>query len=425
MGVKLIKIGRSQDNDIVIDDTSISRFHLELFQDEDGNVFITDLKSTNGTTINGRRINDSEILKRNDIVKLGTAPPIPWQNYFSADELIVQPVDNDSSATGDKKELSLSWIKRGSIAAAIGLLFIFGYIYRSSFIGDSLNEDNIVVSKDEYGNPINKNGDVIIEPHRDNTDITSRPNIPQPISGEITYDFDCMENGFINSLGDIETDVIGGFNQTVSIKEEQEVGEQLYKGCQEKYRFINDSRKTKLSQIKSKLQRAIKNPRGFDYKIYLIESSEINAFTAGGYIFVTTAMYKFIKNDDELACVIGHEMAHNECNHINHQLKKQKVNEEVLGVFFGSAADALSFFLTTPFNQKRETESDFHGIDYAVVAGYNSCNVINLWTRMAEMESKGDKIDEMMRTHPYSSKRSTCCGNHIQANYKFNCEDIK
>lgn len=421
MEVKLIKIGRSNQNDIVIDDTSVSRFHLELFQDDHGQVFITDLKSTNGTTINGRRLIDSEILKPNDIVKLGSAPPILWQNYFREAS---NRVKTDASAP---LELLVSseknWATWTIAGSTITLLVILGFIYKDSILGSSKAKDNQIVSIDENGKPRNEDGEVILHPDSDQKKkpVVPKIPIPQPNSQTITYDYGCMNQSLINGFGDLETEIVGGFGETVSLDEEKEVGKQLYDGCRDKYQFITDKRSRKLNAIKGKLESAIKNPRGFNYSIYLIRDNEINAFTAGGYIFVTTGMYNFVENDDELACVIGHEMAHNECKHINQHLTKQKVNHKVLGELFGSDADALIFFMTTPFNQKRETESDFHGIDYAVTAGYNSCKVINLWTRMASMETTGTKIDEMMRTHPYSSKRSTCCGKHIESNYDFKC----
>ena len=212
------------------------------------------------------------------------------------------------------------------------------------------------------------------------------------------------------------------FDEDVTLNEEVEVGRMLYQGCREEYRFVNDNRLTKITSIKNKLNAKISNKRGFNYKIYLIESPEVNAFTAGGYIFVTTGMYRFAKSDDELACVIGHEMAHNERYHINRSLKRQKVSMNILGDFFGSAHEALEYILNTGFNQKNETECDFYGIDYAVAAGYNACKVIGLWERMSESESTGDMIDEMMSSHPYSIHRSYCCRNHIESNYGFNCE---
>lgn len=54
--VRLIKIGSATDNDVVINDESIAAYHLELFQDQLGKVFLTDLNSYSGTYINGQRM---------------------------------------------------------------------------------------------------------------------------------------------------------------------------------------------------------------------------------------------------------------------------------------------------------------------------------------------------------------------------------
>ena len=81
--MKLIKIGRTEGNDLVIkDDTTISRNHAEIFQDDEGNIFLTDLNSSNGTFVNGNKLEDSIILKKKDIVKIGNTV-IDWKVYFS------------------------------------------------------------------------------------------------------------------------------------------------------------------------------------------------------------------------------------------------------------------------------------------------------------------------------------------------------
>ena len=81
MNFKTIRVGRAIDNDIVLDHPSVSRNHLELFYDADGNVFLTDLNSANGTFVNGQRIKNSVQLKPNDIVKAGICAPLRWRNF--------------------------------------------------------------------------------------------------------------------------------------------------------------------------------------------------------------------------------------------------------------------------------------------------------------------------------------------------------
>ena len=90
-------------------------------------------------------------------------------------------------------------------------------------------------------------------------------------------------------------------------------------------------------------------------------------------------------------------------------------------MLFGEVATGLSNMFTAPFNQKNETESDFYGIGYAYAAGYDPCVSIELWKRMSEDESEFNHLENMMRTHPFSIKRSECCRNHIESNYNKTC----
>jgi pSer/pThr/pTyr-binding forkhead associated (FHA) protein len=74
--------GHGKPNDIIINDNSVSRAHLEVFIDAEGNVFITDLKSTNGTFVNGIRINGDTMLRKGDVLKLGNTQPICWEDWI-------------------------------------------------------------------------------------------------------------------------------------------------------------------------------------------------------------------------------------------------------------------------------------------------------------------------------------------------------
>lgn len=79
--MKVITIGRSSNNDVVIDDTKVSRHHLQIIQDDCGNFRISDFGSANGTFINGRKISGEIALSSNDIVRIGNTT-VPWKGYF-------------------------------------------------------------------------------------------------------------------------------------------------------------------------------------------------------------------------------------------------------------------------------------------------------------------------------------------------------
>ena len=77
-----LKIGKSFSNEIVIDDSGIDPHHLELFCDEYHNVFITDLKSINGTFVNDQALHGFKLLVAGDRVRLGGGYIFDWENII-------------------------------------------------------------------------------------------------------------------------------------------------------------------------------------------------------------------------------------------------------------------------------------------------------------------------------------------------------
>ena len=90
---KIFTIGRALENDIVVNETVASRSHAQLiFDDEDG-VYINDLNSSNGTFVNGNRIEGFCKLKSTDIVTIG-ATPIKWRKYLYINPEDLQAEEN-------------------------------------------------------------------------------------------------------------------------------------------------------------------------------------------------------------------------------------------------------------------------------------------------------------------------------------------
>ena len=85
--MKIIKIGKASTNDIVINgDPTVSRVHMQMFIDDEANVFVTDLESMNGTFVNGVKIFGSVKLNTYDILKIGNSL-VNWK------ELLLDDVD--------------------------------------------------------------------------------------------------------------------------------------------------------------------------------------------------------------------------------------------------------------------------------------------------------------------------------------------
>ena len=83
--MKVVKVGRSSTNDIVIDnDSKVSRTHCQIILDDAGNFRLIDINSTNGTFVNGIRRQGEVFLNTNDIVRIGDTT-LPWQSYFNVE----------------------------------------------------------------------------------------------------------------------------------------------------------------------------------------------------------------------------------------------------------------------------------------------------------------------------------------------------
>lgn len=117
-----------------------------------------------------------------------------------------------------------------------------------------------------------------------------------------------------------------------------------------------------------------------NYNLRLSGSSAVNAFADGRNITVTSGMMEFVKSDDELSLIIGHELAHNTMRHI-----RKSIGNYILS--FGGTR------YTRPF----ESEADYVGLYYMVRAGYSAQGVESFWQRLAKVSPKGIN---RAKTHP-------------------------
>lgn len=121
--MKVITIGRStENNDIVVNDEKVSRNHLQMVMEDNGNYSVVDLGSTNGTFVNGQRISGEVRLQPSDEVRIGQTV-LPWQNYFATS--IQPPTTNPPlSPQPPKPNPNHTWLY--IVIAAVLLLLIGG-----------------------------------------------------------------------------------------------------------------------------------------------------------------------------------------------------------------------------------------------------------------------------------------------------------
>ena len=109
--MKVITIGRSQENNIVVNNDKVSRVHMQIVQHDDGSYSVVDLKSTNGTLVNGQRITGEVHLQPNDVVQIGSKK-LPWLSYFAPEILVTPPPP--------------FWTKRKILIAVVSAMLLAG-----------------------------------------------------------------------------------------------------------------------------------------------------------------------------------------------------------------------------------------------------------------------------------------------------------
>lgn len=82
--MRVITIGRSNENDVIVNDPHASRHHMQIIQHDDGRYTISDFGSANGTYVNGQKISGEIVLAPTDIIRIGKTT-IPWMEYFTQD----------------------------------------------------------------------------------------------------------------------------------------------------------------------------------------------------------------------------------------------------------------------------------------------------------------------------------------------------
>lgn len=161
------------------------------------------------------------------------------------------------------------------------------------------------------------------------------------------------------------------------------------------------------------------NSRARDWKweVNLIGSKQINAFCMpGGKIAFFTGILEQLKlSDDEVAMVMGHEMAHALREHARARMAKSagtgaalSIGAQLLGLgqVGDIAARAGTQLITLKFSRSDETEADLVGLELAARAGYDPKASVTLWQKMAAA-SKNQGGLNFLSTHPTGPDRIT------------------
>lgn len=142
-----------------------------------------------------------------------------------------------------------------------------------------------------------------------------------------------------------------------------------------------------------------------------INLDAVNAWTDGKTVWVTRGMLRFLKSDDELAAVLGHEVGHALRGHIRQGLAQDILGTALAvpaGIFGGSIGQQVAARMvqlaTAKFDRDREREADLYGLLWVYRAGYDVDQGKEVFKRIA-IEMPGSMERGFLSTHPTAPER--------------------
>jgi len=158
--------------------------------------------------------------------------------------------------------------------------------------------------------------------------------------------------------------------------------------------------------------------RGAGWEVVVFDDNAVNAFALpGNKIGVYEGIFRAARNQDQLAAVIGHEVAHVVAHHANERVSTSTAAQMGVNVAQAAAGGSGSYSgqmvgllgagatvgVILPFNRKQESEADVVGLDLMAKAGFDPAQAIPLWENMSRIGK--EKPPEFLSTHPSDETR--------------------
>ncbi len=202
------------------------------------------------------------------------------------------------------------------------------------------------------------------------------------------------------------------------------LGEQSFEEMKQQLKVSTDPKINAYVQcVTNTILPYVTEQKGFsEWEVVVFESDQVNAFALpGGKIGVYTGLLNVAKNQDQLATVIGHEIAHVLADHSNERVSQAQLSNvglQITSIALGgseyqqTAMAALGlgvqYGILLPYGRTQESEADIIGLELMAKAGFDPYQSVELWKNMARA-SQGSP-PELLSTHPSHDSRISDLG---------------
>lgn len=207
--------------------------------------------------------------------------------------------------------------------------------------------------------------------------------------------------------------------------QETELGQAVYKELRDKGEIIKSSPLYGSLKPLTEAISQVAQPRYIHpFKFFLVHENKPNAFaTPGGNVYVVDSLLYFVKNTEQLAGTLCHEVSHTiHRDAVNRLKQQQKIEMAELGaaVLLGpTVAQALAIMMigdlnTLAYSREVESKADVTGSDICAAAGYNPWGLVWLFQEFENADPK--QIPQLLSDHPANSTRIQTLEKHFRDN---------
>jgi len=205
---------------------------------------------------------------------------------------------------------------------------------------------------------------------------------------------------------------------SISNSDEIDLGKKFAREARAKLPLIDDVEiNSYVSRVGDKIVASL-GDQPFSYRFFVVRDPRINAFAVpGGYVYVHGGLLTHVSNDDELAGVLGHEIAHVNAHHLARQQEATQLLNyaALLGMLLsvvqpaiGAGAVAANAAVQLQYRREFEQEADYLGAGYMRRAGYDPRGMLDFFKKLLDEQRLGPaSAPPYLLSHPLTDTRLT------------------